>query len=146
DAAVLRPPAGGWLLLATDVVVEGVHFRPETDLADVGWKALVVNVSDIAAMGGRPAHALVTVAGPSSVDLDRLYRGLVDAACEYACPMVGGDLANADQLVVSVAVTGTVDGAPVLRSGARPGDAIFVTGPLGAAAASGYTVRPRARV
>jgi thiamine-monophosphate kinase len=148
DAAAVRTPDGRWLLLATDLVVEGIDFRPDVDPAWVGWKALVINVSDIAAMGGRPAHALVAIAGPPATDLDRIYIGLAEASRTYHCPVVGGDLSNADQLVVSVAITGTITGGgdPVLRSGARPGDAIFVTGPLGGAAASGYTDRPAARV
>lgn len=136
DAAVVAAPDGP-LLLCADAVVAGVH----ADLAlvgldDLGWKALAVNVSDVAAMGGRPGHALVTVAGPTDTDLDRLYDGIAAAAREYACPVVGGDLANAPVLVVTVAVTGGLGGRPpVLRSGARPGDALFVTGPLGRSAA-----------
>jgi thiamine-monophosphate kinase len=135
DAAVVAGPPT--LLLAADLVVAGVHADLTlTGVDDFGWKAIAVNVSDLAAMGGRPLHALVTVAGPPGSDLDRLYAGIADAAREYACPVVGGDLANAEQLVVSVAVTGTTDGGrPVLRRGARPGDHLFVTGPLGAAAA-----------
>jgi len=94
-------------------------------------------VSDIAAMGGRPGRLLVAVAGPPDTDVDGLYRGVAAAAAVYGCPVVGGDLANADQLVVAVTVTGTVadDPGPVTRRGARPGDVLVVTGPLGGAAA-----------
>jgi thiamine-monophosphate kinase len=136
DAAVLSSP-GPAMLLATDALVAGVHADLSlVGVEDFGWKALAVNVSDLAAMGGRPLHAVVVVAGPSATDLDGLYRGLADAAAEYRCPVVGGDLANAPVLVVSVAVTGTTDGRrPVLRSGARAGHFVFVTGPLGASAA-----------
>jgi thiamine-monophosphate kinase len=97
-----------------------------------------VNISDVAAMGGRPLHAVVTVTVPPgrAGDLDRLYDGLEAAAKALDCPIVGGDLTGGPVLVVTVAVTGTVDGAPVLRSGARPGDLLLVTGPLGAAAAA----------
>ena len=138
DAAVVRGEAG-WVLLAADLVVAGVH----ADLtlvtaADAGWKALVANVSDLAAMGGRPGYALVSVAGPADTDLALLYAGLGEAAERYRCPIVGGDLSSAPALVVSVAVTGTVPAAgppPVLRSGAAPGDAVLVTGALGASAA-----------
>src|SRR4051794_32207855 len=70
DAAVV-----GGRLLAADLVVEGVHFTKSSSMEDVGWKALAVNLSDIAAMGGRPGHALVTVAGPAPMDLDGLYAG-----------------------------------------------------------------------
>ena len=77
DAAVVGTPSRGWLLMAADAVVAGVHVDLSLcGLDDLGWKALAVNVSDIAAMGGRPAHALVTVAGPPEVQLDLLYRGI----------------------------------------------------------------------
>ncbi|HLI15604.1 MAG TPA: thiamine-phosphate kinase [Acidimicrobiales bacterium] len=136
DAAVLAAPAGP-LLLATDLLAEGVHFdRRLESLADVGWKALVANVSDVAAMGGRPLAAVVALAGASRAELEELYEGLVAAAECYGCPVVGGDLSDAPALVVSVAILGTTDGRPaVRRSGARPGDALYVTGPLGAASA-----------
>jgi len=104
-------------------------------LDDLGWKAMAASLSDLAAMGAEPAHALVTVAGPPGTDLDLLYQGLADASREYACPIVGGDLTGAPVLVVTVAVSGTCDGAPVLRSGASPGDLIWASRPLGAAAA-----------
>lgn len=154
DAAVLRPPLGH-LLLAADTMVDGVHADLHvTTVADLGWKALVRNVSDIAAMGGRPLHAVVTVTVPPGGGrlLHDLYDGLGDASAAYGCPVVGGDLTSGPVLVVTVAITGTVDGDPVLRSGARPGDTVFVTGPLGGAVAdlragtAGRTARPRARV
>lgn len=144
DAAVVD----GGLLLAIDALAAGVHFASDTPLEDVGWKAVIVNVSDIAAMGGRPTYLVASVVGPPTTDLDALSRGMVDAAAAYGCFLVGGDLANGDSLVVTVAVTGVVDGAPgpVLRSGARPDDHLYVTGPLGAAAAGGWRARPSARV
>lgn len=138
DAAIVAAPAGGGtLLLCADAAVAGVH----ADLSlvgvdDLGWKALAATASDIAAMGGRALYALVTVSGPlGDVDLDRLYDGLLGAAAMFGCEIVGGDLTAGPTLVVSVSIVGTVDGAPVLRSGARPGDTLFVTGPLGGAAA-----------
>jgi thiamine-monophosphate kinase len=137
DAAVVEVPPGP-LLATADAVVAGVHVDLDlVGLDDVGWKALAVNVSDVAAMGGRPLHALVTVAGPlRDADFDALYEGLLEAAGAFACPVVGGDLSAAPALVVSVAVTGTLDGGPpVLRSGASPADLLFVTGPLGSSAA-----------
>lgn len=136
DAAVVRGPGGTRLLLAADAVVMGVDADPAlTSLADFGWKALAVNLSDIAAMGGEPGHALVTVIGIGPDDLELLYQGLLEASAGCSCPVVGGDLSGGSQAVVSVAVTGWVDGSPVLRSGARPGDSVWVSGPLGAAAA-----------
>jgi thiamine-monophosphate kinase len=136
DAAMVVPPSRG-LLLTTDALVAGVHADLSlTTLEDLGWKAMSVNVSDVAAMGGEPLCALVTVAGPPSTDLELLYTGVAEAVDAYGCPVVGGDLAGADQLVVSVTVAGdTGPGPPVLRSGASPGDRLFITGPLGASAA-----------
>lgn len=136
DAAVLRRGAGDWLLLAADTVVAGVHADLSlTTLADLGWKSVASSVSDIAAMGGEPGHALVTVACPRDVDVRQLYDGIRQAAESFGCPVVGGDLTNSDTLVVTVAVAGHCASRPVLRSGARPGDLIWVTGPLGASAA-----------
>jgi thiamine-monophosphate kinase len=148
DAAVLRPPEGP-LLLAADALVEGLHWDPAlTGFDDAGWKALAVNVSDVAAMGGRPLHAVVTVTVPSgrAGDVDRMYDGIEAAAKALDCPIVGGDLTGGPALVVTVAVTGTVDGTPVLRSGARPGDLLLVTGALGAASAALRERRPPPRV
>jgi len=142
DAAVLDDG----LLLAIDTIVEGVHFVAETPLGDVGWKALTVNLSDIAAMGGAAGHAVVAVAAPAATDLERLYEGLAEAAEAYECPIVGGDLSGGPVLMVTVAVTGHVDGPPVLRSGAQSGDGIYVTGPLGAGAASAHRERRHARL
>lgn len=145
DTAVLAVPDGARLLLAADAVVAGMHADLSlTGLDDLGWKALVANLSDVAAMGGRPGHALVTVAGPPQTDLGLLYCGITAAAARYRCPVVGGDLTNAAVLVVSISVTGWVAGPVVLRSGARPGDGIWVTGPLGRAAAGLRILRARA--
>lgn len=134
---MLAAPAGGRLLVAADLVVAGVHFDlAYCSLADVGWKSVAVNVSDVAAMGGEPLHVLVSVVLPPGVALDRLYEGVTEAAAAYGCRIAGGDLSSGPDLVVAVTVTGHVPhGEPVLRSGARPGDTVFVSGPLGASAA-----------
>jgi thiamine-monophosphate kinase len=140
DAAVVCPPSGRQLLLATDLVVAGVH----VDLAfcgldDVGYKSVMVAVSDMAAMGARPDQLLVSVAAPAGTDVDLLAKGVAEAAEEVRCVVVGGDLSASPVLMVSVAVAGSLHGpaqpGPILRSGARPGDEILVTGPLGASAA-----------
>ncbi len=139
DAAVVGVLAGGRMVLATDLVVEGVHVDLALSSAeDVGYKAVMVTVSDLAAMGVRPTHALVSIAGPAGTDLPGLGAGLAVAAGETGCVVVGGDLAGAPVVVVSTAVVGSSDPAgapPLLRSGARPGDRLFVTGPLGRSAA-----------
>lgn len=136
DAAVVASPAGP-LLMAADLVVAGVHADLDlVGLDDLGWKVLVANVSDMAAMGGRPERALVSVAGPPGTDVSEIYSGLAAAALHFGCPVVGGDLASAEVLVVSVAMTGMVPGGrPILRSGARAGEGVWATGPFGASAA-----------
>jgi thiamine-monophosphate kinase len=138
DAAVLGGRRGP-LLLAADAVVAGVHADLDlVGLDDLGWKAVAVNVSDLAAMGGRPIAAVVTVAGPPDTDLELLYDGIVAASERWGCPVVGGDLTTASALVVTVAVLGDGSGEgppPVQRGGARVGDTILVTGALGASAA-----------
>ncbi len=146
DAAVIS--AGqDTMLLTTDLVVEGVHADLElVGLDDLAWKALVSSVSDVAAMAGRPTRALVGIAAPPRTDMGQLYAGLLAAADRYRCPIVGGDLSNADVVVVSVTLTGTTDGhRAVLRSGASPGDTLFVTGPLGASSAGLAVLRSASR-
>lgn len=134
DCAVVD---NGRVLLCADAAVAGVH----ADLSlvgvdDFGWKAMAACLSDIAAMGGQASYALVTVSGPlGDVDVNLLYDGLLAASAAAGCTVVGGDLTGAPALVVSVSVVGRVNPPAVLRSGARPGDTIFVTGALGAAAA-----------
>lgn len=139
DAAVVGLAPGVRALMATDLVVGGVHV--DTDLSgpeDIGYKALMVTVSDFAAMGARPAYALVSLAAPPGTDLDALGAGLAEAAEEAACVVVGGDLSESPVLVVSTALVGVAEPGgpdPLLRTGARPGHRLFVTGPLGRSAA-----------
>ncbi len=142
DTAVLEAPgAGSWLLFTTDMLVEGIHFSlAYSTYRQVGWKSLAVNLSDIAAMGGRPTHALVSLGIPPECDpagLEELYEGLRDAARTYGVNVVGGDtVKNPERLVVNVALLGEVGkGRAVYRSGAVPGESLYVTGKLGAAAA-----------
>ncbi len=136
DAAVLGEIPGA-PLFATDALVEGTHFtRAFSTMGDVGWKALAVNLSDLAAMGGRSLVAVVAVCGASAGEIEELYHGLTEVVAVYGGRIVGGDLSAAKLLCVTVSVIGTTDGRPpVLRSGARPGDRLYVTAPLGASAA-----------
>jgi len=143
-AVVLPPPAASRLVLTTDAMVAGVHADLElVGLDDLGWKAVAAAVSDVAAMGGTARWLLAAVCGPGDTDLDRLADGMARSAAAHGCPLVGGDLSGAEQLVVTVTVIGTVEagGRAVLRSGARAGDAVLVTGPLGASAAGLRTLR-----
>lgn len=140
DAAALAWPPGQILLLTTDTLVEDVHFRRATaTLREVGAKAMAVNLSDIAAMGGEPRFALLALALPPGTtvgDVDELYAGLLEMASRYHVELIGGDTCAApDRIVLTLTLVGQVDGPPVRRSGARPGDAILVTGTLGASAA-----------
>ena len=139
DAAAVRG-GPGTLLLTTDTLLEGVHFRRSTaTLRDIGAKAIAVNVSDIAAMGGEPRYALLALALPGDLDVaeaDDLFAGVLDMARQHGVALVGGDTcAGHHGVVLTVTLVGLVDGDPLRRSGARPGDAILVTGTLGAAAA-----------
>lgn len=138
DCAVLqglRQP-----VFTCDGLVETVHFRRDwISPRQLGQKAVTVNVSDIAAMGGLPVAALVTLAIPDDVTaefLDELYVGLEQASEEYALSIAGGDTVRSPgSLFLNIALLGEVPGRPVLRGGARPGDYLLVTGDLGASAA-----------
>jgi thiamine-monophosphate kinase len=137
DAAVVRLGDAGTVVLATDLVVEGVHFDLATSSPeDVGWKALMVAVSDVGAMGCVPTHVLLSVAAPAGFPIERLADGVAEAAASAGCTVVGGDLSSSSILVVSVTAVGPGPvGRPLQRAGAHPGDRLFVTGPLGASAA-----------
>jgi thiamine-monophosphate kinase len=149
DCAVVRY-AGNLQLLKTDCIVEGVHFIMEANPKDVGWKGLCRPISDIAAMGGKPLDALVTVALPGDLEFDwlrRLYVGLKKAASEYGVNLVGGETAKSPGPVfISVSLTGTVsNGKYVTRGGGQDGDWLFVTGRLGGSI-KGKHLRFRPRV
>jgi thiamine-monophosphate kinase len=124
------------LLFKTDAVVEGIHFTAETPAEKIGHKALGRCLSDIAAMAGTPAAALVTMALPRNFDADsveRVYAGMSALARKHEVAIVGGETTtNPERILVSVALLGQVPrGKATLRSGAEAGDAIFVTGELG---------------
>jgi len=139
-------------LLKTDAVVEGVHFSPDTPLASVGWKALCRPISDIAATGGIPRHALITVAAPSywkRNDWISLYRGIGKATLSFELSVIGGETVRSPgPLFISVALVGYARKEHLrLRSGGHPGDLICVTGRLGGSFTSGRHLRfhPRLR-
>lgn len=140
DAALLAPPAGHELALAIDTLVEGVHFPVGTIPADIGWKALAVNLSDLAAMGATPAWAVLALTMPQVERsfVEGLADGFAQLARQHHLALVGGDTTQGP-LSISVAVHGFVPvGQALLRSGARAGDSLFVTGTLGDAAGALY--------
>ncbi|HLY65538.1 MAG TPA: thiamine-phosphate kinase, partial [Chloroflexota bacterium] len=142
DAAVWQPTPGHAAIETTDLLIEEVHFSLRWfSWYEAGWKAMAVNVSDLAAMGGRPLAAFVSVGLKPDMGADevlQLYTGLADCADEYQLGILGGDtVTSPTAAVINVALFGqTLDrGNDVLRRDrARPGDAIAVSGPLGAAA------------
>lgn len=141
DCAIMKASGGMALLFTSDMLIEGVHFRKEQIPPDnLGRKALAVNLSDIAAMGGTPCDALVSVGIPADFDveyLDKIYMGMKSMAAEHHVNILGGDtVLSPERLVVSVAMTGEEPEDEILyRDGAQPGDVIFLTGKVGASAA-----------
>ncbi|MGA9334034.1 MAG: thiamine-phosphate kinase [Rudaea sp.] len=137
DAALLAPPVGQLLVVSTDSLVAGVHFPHGARAYDIGWKALAVNLSDLAAMGATPAWATLTLTMPRADSrwVGEFADGFAALAAEFKLTLVGGDT-TCGELNIGVCVHGFVpQDAALLRAGARVGDAIFVTGTLGDAAA-----------
>lgn len=149
DTAVLPLNAREDLLFTTDLLVEGTHFTQQTSPDLVGRKALARNLSDIAAMGGMPTYAVVSLGVPKKTSMtyvQKIYQGLNRLAKEFSVSIVGGDTVKSQNCVINIAVLGTVaKGKAILRSGALAGDHIFVTGPLGGSLTSGrhLTFTPR---
>lgn len=137
DAAVLLPTPRYLQLMTTDMLVENIHFTMKTTLPlQLGYKSMAVSFSDIAAMGGKPCHAVVSLAIPPETDVDfivNLYQGMKEICREYAVNIVGGDTVSTHhELVINVTVTGEVDAAHLVRrAGAQVGDVVAVTGTLG---------------
>ena len=139
DAAAFAWPGGGSLLLTTDAAEEGVHFdRSLHPPRAIGRRAVAAAVSDIAAMGGRPAGTLISLVTPPSDEAAaaRIAEAAAERAAELGAPLVGGNITAGERIGLHVTVAGTTaPGAPVLRRrGAKPGDGLFVTGKLGGAA------------
>ena len=122
-------------LFTTDTMVEGIHFtRQTTPWRDLGWKAVAANVSDVASMGGLPTYALITLGLPPETvvaDIEEMYRGMLELGGEYGMAIVGGDIVRSPVLFVTTALTGVAQRPPLLRSKARPGDLVAVSGYLG---------------
>lgn len=141
DAAVLDVPADRQIVVTTDALVEGVHFRRDwSDPYSIGWKTAAVNLSDIAAMGADPTFTFVSLALPAGETvewLERLYDGLCDCLNRYGARLAGGDTNSAGAgMVISVTQLGTVPrGQALTRTGAKVGDVLLVTGTLGDSAA-----------
>ncbi len=135
DCAVLPYTAREYLLYTVDMIVEGVDFLRKEDPALVGRKAVAVSMSDIAACGGCPKWALVTVAAPADTrveKIEKIYRGMAGLCRKYGAAIVGGDISSGPKLSIDVSMIGVVGRKRlVLRRGAKPGDVILVTGALG---------------
>lgn len=145
DAAVLDSHAGRKLVVAMDTIVEGVHFPPENDAADIGYRALAVNLSDLAAMGSEPAWMTLSLSLPRANEqwLSGFASGLFELADQYNVALVGGDTVRGP-LVITIQVAGWVEADGWLtRSGAKPGDLLFVSGIPGEAAAGLAVIQRR---
>src|SRR5271168_3953250 len=142
DCAVLRIPRGHEMLVTTDFSIEGVHFRRDWDGPElVGRRCLTRGLSDIAAMGGEPRAAFLSLAVPGDLAqgwVDRFFKGLLALAAEFKVTLAGGDTAQSPGgILADIIVVGSVlRGKAVLRSGATAGDFIYVTGELGGSAAA----------
>jgi thiamine-monophosphate kinase len=138
DGAVLQPEPGKELIAVMDTLVAGVHFPDATDPFDIGYRVVAVNLSDVAAMGGRPRWMTLALTLPAAQEtwIARFAEGLHAAAGEFDLALVGGDTTLGKALVVSVQIIADIDaGKAIKRSGAQPGDHIYVTGTVGDAAA-----------
>ena len=139
DCAVIAPPAGHELVVKTDPVIAGLHFLPDTAPEDIGWRALAVNVSDLAGKGAMPVGYLMALAVPEAPErawMERFTSGLGQAQRAFGCHLIGGDTdCRPGPLSISITVFGSVPiGKMVRRGTARAGDHLFVTGTLGDAA------------
>ncbi len=136
DAAVINSQDLKLTLFASDMMVENIHFRTSyLKEADIGYKSMATNVSDMAAMGGFPRYATISLACPGNFDMEKFYMGVKRACEEYGFHIAGGDLSSSELIVISVAMLGSCYAEPIRRSTARSGDAIFVTGAVGGSSA-----------
>jgi len=135
DAAVVRGAKGCYRLYTVDMLIEGTHFKKGESYEKVGYKAMAVSISDIAAMGGEPQYALLSVGLPkknAQTIAQKLFKGVASCARKFNVDVIGGDTNRSGKLVIDCFIAGTVEEKNLaLRSGASPGDHIFVSGPLG---------------
>ncbi|MFT5441292.1 MAG: thiamine-monophosphate kinase [Myxococcota bacterium] len=152
DAAILRPRRGEDLVVSTDALVENVHFRFRNQApATIGRRALLVNLSDLAAMGARPVGFTLALSAPPSISMakiDGFLSGLIREASAHGCPLIGGNLSQGTEVTLAVTVIGAVaKKRALLRGSAKPGDRVFVTGTLGGAAlALAAAEKPKGRL
>lgn len=147
DREMFKTGSSAAVVASVDLTVEGRHFDLSfSALEDAGWKALMRAASDLAAMGAIPARSLAGLVLDRPLDVKALYAGMTAAAGRIGCPVVGGDVSAGEQLVLAVTVLGIIEEGPgpVLRTGARPGDYLLLTGPVGGAAAGLRTLRASA--
>jgi thiamine-monophosphate kinase len=140
DCAVLNPTTNKFQLVTTDMLVEDVHFRLSTATPfQIGWKSIAENISDIASMGGEPTYAFVSIGFPRNITVefvDEIYLGMKEITKEYGVDIVGGDTVSSFKMIINITLLGEVDvDSYVLRSGARRGDLICVTGDVGGSSA-----------
>ena len=138
DGAIIHNDPGKNLVVATDTLVSGIHFPADSSPCDIGYRSVVVNVSDIAAMGGKPEWMTLALSLSETNPewLKGFSKGLFLAADEYSLNLIGGDLTKAEQNIITIQMIGEVDtDAQLLRSNAQPGELLFVSGTLGDAAA-----------
>jgi thiamine-monophosphate kinase len=135
DCAVFKTGDGRLGLITTDISIESIHFRRDfSDFNDIGFKAMMGNISDIAAMGGKSRFAFISLGIPDAFpeeDVLRIYDGMIDAANPAGVTIAGGDTSKSGELVINIALYGEAGDRLIRRSGASPGDIIYVTGSIG---------------
>lgn len=145
DTAVVPLNSKKYLLMTADMLVEGNHFTKNIPASAIGHKALAASISDIAAMGGWPQYAVVSLGAPPSCSwqfVSSMYRGMQATAKKFGIKIVGGDTVRSTKIIINITLTGEVNKKDVVtRYGARNGDQIFVTGPLGRSLLSGWHLR-----
>jgi thiamine-monophosphate kinase len=148
DCAVLYKDKKNYLLWASDMLVEGTHFKiKEAGYKKIGKKAAAVNISDIAAMGGVPEYILVSLGVPSGIKksfIGNIYKGILGTCKPHEIKLIGGDIVRSKKLVIDVSILGTVEKNKLLtRSGAKKGDLILITGPVRDGKKEHLDFRPR---